>query len=135
MAHRLMPRIFPALLACLTASGMALAQVGDPMRPPDGVAATADGGAVVPPLQSGIQTVIVRPKGKSVALINGKQVSVGDMLGDKKVVKISEKEIVLKGTSGREVIKVMPSIEKIPVKHPAGAKVRASGTSEAPGAK
>lgn len=131
MAHGLMPLV----LAMLTGSGTVLAQVADPMRPPDAVTAAADGGTAAPAVQSGVQTVIVRPKGKSVALINGKQVSVGEMLGDKKVVKISEKEIVLKGEGGREVIKVMPSIEKIPVKQPSGAKVRAGGISEAPGVK
>ncbi len=131
MAHGLIPLV----LALLAGSGTALAQVADPMRPPDGAVAAADGGAVVPPLQSGVQTVIVRPQGKSVALINGKQVSVGEMLGDKKVVKISEKEIVLKGEGGREVIKVMPSIEKIPVKQSAGAKTRAGGSSVGAGVK
>lgn len=121
------------LLVGVAASGMALAQVADPMRPPEGVAAT-DGG-VAPAAQSGVQAVIVRPKGKSVAVINGKQVSVGDKLGDKKIVKISEKEIVLKGESGREVIKVMPAIEKIPVKQPSAPKARTGGTKEGPGTK
>lgn len=135
MAYRLTLRHPLVLLAGLVASSMAPAQVADPMRPPEGVAAAADGGSAAPPLQSGVQTVIVRPKGKSVALINGKQVSVGDTLGDKKVVKISEKEIVLKAAGGREVIKVMPSIEKIPVKQPSAAKLRGGATSEGPGAK
>ena len=134
MAHRLMFRLPSALLAGLAASGMALAQGGDPMRPPEGVAAT-DVAAGTSSVQSGVQTVIVRPKGKSVAVINGKQVSVGDKLGDKKVVKISEREIVLKGDGGREVIKVMPTVEKTPVKPASGAKARAGGTKEGAEAK
>ncbi|MBI5107530.1 MAG: hypothetical protein HZA62_02170 [Rhodocyclales bacterium] len=112
---------------------MALAQGGDPMRPPEGAA--ADAGGLAPAAQSGVQTIIVRPKGKSVAVINGKQVSVGDRLGDKKVMKISEREIVLKGESGREVIKVMPTMEKIPVKPASGAKARTGGPREGSEAK
>lgn len=122
-----------ALLAGLTASALALAQGADPMRPPEG--ATTDGGSVAPAAQSGVQTVIVRPQGKSVAVINGKQVSVGDRLGDKRVVKISEREIVLNGDSGREVIKVMPAMEKIPVKPASGAKALTGGTREGSEAK
>ncbi len=133
MAHRLMLRRPSALLAGLAASALALAQGADPMRPPEG--AGTDGGSVAPAAQSGVQTVIVRPQGKSVAVINGKQVSVGDRLGDKRVVKISEREIVLNGDSGREVIKVMPAMEKIPVKPASGAKALTGGTREGSEAK
>jgi hypothetical protein len=122
-----------ALLAGLAASALALAQGADPMRPPEGAA--TDGGSVAPAAQSGVQTVIVRPQGKSVAVINGKQVSVGDRLGDKRVVKISEREIVLNGDSGREVIKVMPAMEKIPVKAASGARALTGGTREGSEAK
>jgi hypothetical protein len=36
----------------------------------------------------------------------------------------------LKGESGREVIKVTPDIEKVPVKKTAAAKRRTTGTTE-----
>jgi hypothetical protein len=66
--------------------------------------------------------VILRPGGQSAAVINGQYLRVGDKFGDKRVLKISESEVVLKGESGREVIKVTPAIEKVSVKKNAARK-------------
>jgi MSHA biogenesis protein MshK len=99
--------------------GPVLAQVPDPTRPPVGQD-SADGAAA--PVNSGIQTVILRPGGKSAAVINGQYLRVGDKFGDKRVLKISESEVVLKGESGREVLKVTPAIEKVSVKKNAARK-------------
>ncbi len=63
-------------------------------------------------------------------MINGQYVEVGGKVGDKRVVKISESEVVLKGESGREVIKVTPAIEKVPVRKTATIKQRTTGTTE-----
>ncbi len=104
--------LFVALLTGVIL-GPVLAQVPDPTRPPVGQD-PADGAAA--PVNSGIQTVILRPGGKSAAVINGQYLRVGDKFGDKRVLKISESEVILKGESGREVLKVMPAIEKIPAK-------------------
>lgn len=104
--------LFVALLTGVIL-GPVLAQVPDPTRPPVGQD-SADGAAA--PVDSGIQTVILRPGGKSAAVINGQYLRVGDRFGDKRVLKISEREVVLQGESGREVLKVMPAIEKIPAK-------------------
>jgi len=118
------------LLTGCVGTGSALAQVPDPTRPA-GAAMTPDAaGGVVAPVESGVQTVILRPGGKSAAVINGQYVEVGGKLGDKRVVKISESEIVLTGEGGREVIKVTPSIDKVPTKKTAAAKRRTTGTLE-----
>lgn len=110
-----------------------LAQVPDPTRPPDSLLTPGSDG-VAAPHESGVQTVILRHgRRKSAAVINGQYVEVGGMVGDKRVLKITETEVVLSGESGREVIKVMPAIEKMPVKKSA-AKRRTtettSGTTE-----
>lgn len=123
--------VFPVMLMVL--NGAASAQVPDPTRPADAPVAapgapSAAGSAA--PAESGVQTVILRPGGKSAAVINGQYVEVGGKLGDKRVLKISESEVVLKGESGREVIKVTPAIEKIPTKKAAATKRRATGTTE-----
>ena len=104
--------LFVALLSGLIL-GPVFAQVPDPTRPPGGLD-PVDGGAAQ--VDSGIQTVILRPGGKSAAVINGQYLRVGDKFGDKRVLKISESEVVFKGEGGREVLKVMPAIEKIPAK-------------------
>jgi len=123
------PDVFTLLLAGLVGAVPVLAQVPDPTRPA-GVSPTPETGSVAAPVESGVQTVILRPGGKSVAVVNGQYVAVGDKLGDKRVVKISESEVVLKGMSGREVIKVTPAIEKMPTRKTAAKKRRTTGTTQ-----
>jgi MSHA biogenesis protein MshK len=132
MADRLMQTGMTALAAAMLGSTPALAQLSDPTRPPDAVTA-GDGAATTG--ASGVQTVIVRPRGKSVAVINGREVKVGDRIGDKRVLKISETEIVLKGESGREVIKVIPAITKTPARSTPAVKSGAAAKSAAAGTK
>ncbi len=122
--------LFLLLLAGFAGMGPAVAQVPDPTRPPDVMIPPESSGGVVVPTESGVQTIILRPKGKSSAVINGQYVEVGDTLGDKKVLKIAESEVVLQGEGGREIMKVTPDIEKVPVKKKAAAKRRTTGTTE-----
>lgn len=111
--------LIPGLL--LLAAGVP-AQVQDPTRPPDFLQVPADGSAASVPTETGVQTIILRPGGKAAAVINGQQVVVGGKLGDKRVVRITEREVVLKGAGGTETIKVTPSVEKAP--RPATSDVR-----------
>ncbi|MBL8479504.1 MAG: hypothetical protein JNK59_09355 [Sterolibacteriaceae bacterium] len=127
MMRRALNCIFLVGLAVAAAAG---AQVPDPTRPAAAVLAPEAAGSLATPAESGVQTVILRPGGKSAAVINGKYVSVGGMVGDKRVQKISESEVVLKGPGGREVIKVMPAIEKVPASKTVAAKRRTTGTTQ-----
>lgn len=105
-----------AVLAfCLALSaGMALAQLHDPMRPPGGsgdATAASVGGS-----ESGVSAIFLRRGAKPAALVNGIYVVQGGKLGDRRVVKISESEVVLKAPDGsREVMKLVPGIQKQPV--------------------
>lgn len=121
--------LFPLLLAGFVGVAPALAQVPDPTRPAGALATQGLVGGVVVPVESGVQTVILRPKGKSAAVIGGQYVEVGGKLGDKRVVKITESEVVLQGEGGREIMKVTPDIEKVPVKKKSAAKRRTTGTT------
>ena len=124
--HRL-----PLLLAMFLAAQPALAQLADPTRPAAALMTQDAAGGVGAPAESGVQTVILRRAGKSAAVINGQYVEVGGKLGDKRVLKISESEVVLIGEAGREVIKVTPAIEKVPSRKKApAAKRRSTGTTE-----
>jgi len=119
------------LLAGFVGAGSALAQVPDPTRPAGALMTPDATGGVAAPVESGVQTVILRPGRKSAAVINGQYVEVGGKLGDKRVVKITESEVVLRGESGREVMKVTPAIEKVPArKETAAEKRRMTGTTE-----
>jgi len=119
------------LLTLSLGVGSALAQVPDPMRPPAGALTTPEASVgTAAPVASGVQTVILRSAGKSAAVINGQYVEVGDKLGDKRVLKISESEVVLTGGAGREVIRLTPSAEKVPTRKTAVIKRRPTKTTD-----
>lgn len=109
------------ILAFLITSSMAaigLAQAPDPTRPAGAVSGTAAGSAAGA-AERGVQVVIVRSRGKkSAAVINGQYVEVGDKVDGRRVLKITESEVVLKGDSGREAVKITPAIEKTPTVKP-----------------
>lgn len=103
------------VVVLLLATSSVLAQVPDPTRPPaQMMTPEMDGSVAAVPADAGMQTVIVRRRGKSGAVINGQYVELGGKLGDKRVIRITESEVVLKGEGGREVIRLIPSIEKTP---------------------
>ena len=116
-----MMRPYVFVLAGFVGAGSSLAQVQDPTRPAAALM-TPETGGVAAPVESGVQTVILRRGGKSAAVINGQYVVVGGKFGDKRVMKISESEVVLQGESGREVIKVTPAIEKVAARKKAAIK-------------
>ncbi|GEM_PF-947909 len=117
-------------LAGVIGAGPVLAQMPDPTRPAGALLSPDAEAAVAAPVASGVQTVILRSGGKSAAVINGQYVEVGGKLGDKKVLLISESEVVLKGENGREVIRVTPDIEKVPAGTKAAIKQRTTRTTE-----
>ncbi|TCS39083.1 MSHA biogenesis protein MshK [Paucimonas lemoignei] len=112
-------------LLMLAGSGQVLAQthLPDPTRPPvslhAGAAAEASGsGAPV------LQSVLISPKRK-VAVISGETVQVGDRIGDARVTKISEGEVVLSRDGKPQSLKLFPGIEKHRTK--SGAEARETG--------
>jgi len=100
-----------SLLLALPAQGAET--LPDPTRPP---AAWLSRDAAADPAVAGrrLQTVIVPKRGKPVAVIGGQRVALGELYGDAKVVRISEKEVVLEGPEGREVLELVPDVEKRP---------------------
>lgn len=131
MMRRALRSVFAFALTGFVGVATVLAQAPDPTRPPDALLAPATEGGAGKAVESGVQTVILRPGGKSGAVINGQYVEVGGKLGDKRVLKITESEVVLKGESGREVIKATPAIEKVPTRKTAAAKrPTTTGTTE-----
>jgi MSHA biogenesis protein MshK len=97
------------IAACAAAWGQGLS---DPTRPP-GSTNAASPAAGLEDLPSGpqLQSVLIA-QGRRVAVINGTTVALGGMVGDAKVMKISETEVVLKRGQETEVLKMYPGIEK-----------------------
>ncbi len=87
----------------------------DPTRPPPGWAAGQSGAASSEQANSsGLQTVVLPKHGKPWALINGERVVLGGKVGEARLVKITETEVVLKGADGLQTLKMTPSAEKKP---------------------
>jgi len=115
--------LFPLLLPGLFGVGSGQAQVPDPTRPAGHAS------------ESGVQTVILRPGGKSGAVINGEYLEIGGRIGDRRVTNISENEVTLTSERGTEVLNVMSAIRKRPRSRPAGEKKAAEVAPESPNAK
>jgi MSHA biogenesis protein MshK len=97
-----------AAAAALAVASVRAQALTDPTRPPNANApADAPQEAGGPQLQS----VLISPR-RRLAIINGTMVSLGDMLGEAKVVKISETEVVLQKGDETEVLKLFPGVDK-----------------------
>jgi hypothetical protein len=108
MARRLIPT-----LALLVLAGTAHAQLTDPTRPPatinfDG----ADPANAAIYESSGLQSVILRKEGKPAALINGSVVELGGKVGEARLIRINEDNVVLRGPQGDETLRLIPAAEK-----------------------
>lgn len=108
MAQRLM------VFACASLTlGAALAQpLRDPTRPPSPGGEPAHAEAVAP---SRLQSVLISPY-RSVAVIDGRAVTLGDRVGAARVVAISPAEVTLEQGASRQTLKLLPAgVDKRPV--------------------
>ena len=129
MADRLM-RALPALLA-LALPLAAGAQIADPTRPPVAVAETADeAGAAAGPV---LQSVLIPKNGRPLAVIDGQQVRLGERLGERRLVRLSEREAVLDGPLGIERLQLTPGVEKTNVVAKKATKTPARGRAQGEG--
>lgn len=102
------------LLVALGASQLAqgVELFSDPTRP--SAAATAGSSmAALPAKASGphLQSILVSPK-RRLAVIDGVTVQIGDTVGDARVIRIQEMEVVLKAGNEVRVLRMYPDIEK-----------------------
>lgn len=113
-----------AALGALQASAQALV---DPTRPPNAPMGEAEAAVSGTQLQS-----ILISSSRRLAIINGATVALGGMVGEAKVVRITETEVTLQKGDEKEVLKLYPGIDKQPIKR--GAKgAAASQRSPQPG--
>jgi MSHA biogenesis protein MshK len=97
------------LAAAWSAASGALAQgLADPTRPPS---SSAQGGPDDAPVGRQLQSVLLS-SGRKIAVIDGNAVALGGMLGDARVVKITETEVVLKTGEETETLKLYPGVDK-----------------------
>ena len=134
-------RKFGAVLAAATCFAAAGAQaqapsaaqgpaLADPMRPP---AAPAGSGGAQDEAPAGrqLQSVLLS-RGRKLAVIDGTMVPLGGMVGDARLVKISETEVTLKNGDEIEVLKLYPGVDKQPVKRATSRAPAAGPAAPAP---
>jgi len=91
----------------------------DPTRPPaawleqPGAVQAAEGGGLR------LQSVLMPQRGKPVAIIGGKTVTVGGRVGDARLVSLTEREAVLQGPDGVTRLYLTPDVKKQMIVPPA----------------
>lgn len=110
MAYRLTRLVAIPVLLLAGATAFAQADLADPTRPPAGLVAEATSSeAVTGPV---LQSVLIPRKGRAMAVIGGQPVRLGEMYGESRLIKLTEREAVLEGPSGVERLLLTPGIEK-----------------------
>jgi MSHA biogenesis protein MshK len=107
MARRLIP-----ILLMLCAPGVTQAQAVDPTRPAIDTGIAVPAGLADASATTGLQSIIQRRNGKPAALINGVVVELGGKVDDARLVKIGDDFVVLRGSMGKEILRLTPGVEK-----------------------
>ncbi|HAN54908.1 MAG TPA: hypothetical protein DCQ77_01305 [Betaproteobacteria bacterium] len=101
-----------AIVAFLfTPLACAMDALQDPTRPPAVLSMPQGSAEILAPSGPQLQSVRISAHQRS-AIISGQRVKVGDRFGDTRVVMISENEVVLKGSSGIQTLKLFPDVGK-----------------------
>lgn len=103
--RRCFRRLFPLLLVAL-AGGVAAAPLADPTQPP--AAHMGDGADPGRRLTS----ILLPKQGRPAAVIDGRVVPLGGTVGDARLTRVTEGEVVLDGPDGRERLYLTPDVSK-----------------------
>ena len=108
-------------------SAQAQTPIVDPTRPPAGFSApTMATSEISGPV---LQSVKIPKKGKPVAVIGGQEIKLGELYGESRLIKLTEREAVLEGPAGIEHLMLTPGVEKtnITKKSPAAKRAQSGG--------
>ena len=126
--HRICYAVLLLLLGVPMAGVQAQTVIADPTAPPPGFSASAmESTEVTGPV---LQSVKIPKKGKPLALIGGQEVKLGELYGDSRLIKLTEREAVLEGPSGVEYLMLTPGIEKTNITKKSPAAKRAQSGSK-----
>lgn len=109
-----MRRVLSAFLLGLALPALATDPVlplADPTLPPAAIVGL-DGTVSMELANSGLTSVMVPKKGKPMAVIGGQLVPLGGVVGEARLVRLSETEAVLEGPEGIERLYLTPDVEK-----------------------
>lgn len=109
MAHRLIP----FLLLLTTAVYAAEKTLPDPTKPPTGLSKEEKSDeSSKEPVTSGLTSILLKQGAKPAAIIDGEYVELGGLAGERKVIGIGEDHVILKNAEGKEVLRLIPAVEK-----------------------
>ncbi|MDP2827009.1 MAG: hypothetical protein Q8O37_00215 [Sulfuricellaceae bacterium] len=111
MAQRLIP------MAVFLAGSISIPAWGEMLPDPTRPAAEAEmlaGGMAAPIVGPVLQSVIMSA-GRRNAVISGQLLSEGERFGEASLIRISENEVELSGPEGKQILKLFPAVEKLPV--------------------
>jgi hypothetical protein len=98
----------------------------DPTRP----ALTDADGTRGEPIASGPRVTLIRIAGpRRTAIVDGEEVTVGSRIQGRRVVRIAEDEVVLRGPDGVERLRLFPDVEKRPASRPASSRQKKTDRS------
>jgi MSHA biogenesis protein MshK len=93
----------------------------DPTRPPASLNTEPMNSGQPMPAGPVLQSVLISPRRKE-AIISGQTVKIGDKVGEAKVVRIAEGQVVLRNGTDLQTLKLFPNIEKRSTPSRAGSK-------------
>lgn len=95
----------------------AVGEVADPTKPPSAAAtAVASSAGQDTAGEMVLQSVYLPKTGKASAWISGERIMLGGKIGDDKVVRITEGEVVLRGPGGEKHLLLVPAVNMTPTK-------------------
>ncbi len=106
----LVARCIAVLAVCFAAPATAQSELGDPTRPPIGVTSAAEDRPQV--ATAVLQSVLIPEKGKPSAIIGGRQVRLGELYGENRLTRLTEREAVLVGPDGTTRLLLIPGVSK-----------------------
>jgi MSHA biogenesis protein MshK len=114
-------------IAMMSFLGQAFA-AADPTQPPAAWGGGSTDTAVAD--EAGVlrlQSVLIRQRGRSVAVIGGVTVPLGGSFGEAKLIRLSEREAVLEGPDGVTHLYLTPNVEKQMIVTPGARKTQKAG--------
>jgi MSHA biogenesis protein MshK len=108
MAGR-MKRAATPLVLVLAAGGIYAAPFADPFRPPREIEAPPASASATPASGPRLESVLIAPD-RRIAVINGEQYAEGDRIGEGRVLRITESEVVIARAGREESLTLFPRI-------------------------
>lgn len=108
--HRTLKGKFLCLMLATTTQVFA-ENLLDPTRPSTALGIKHDAKVSVPASGPSLQSVLISP-GRKVAIISGQTVLLGERFGERRVVSITESEVILRSGKDLLILKLFPDVQK-----------------------